>query len=140
MPATHNTPDLEGIVFGEGDNLHDFADPGEDLVDDVEGDGVDHVLDDHAKYCIRPTSLQNKNCHWDNIETWHWVTDYNLLNIAHSDLNSKPGKNSYLIVRQMDVMIIDYINIKKNEDVKYHSHYCKNKSLSVSVTWQFMCI
>ena len=31
-------------------------------------------------------------------------------------------------------MIIDYINIKKNEDVKYHSHYCKNKSLSVSVT------
>ena len=37
---------LESVVLGESDDLHDLADPGEDLEDDVEGGGVDHVVDD----------------------------------------------------------------------------------------------
>ena len=45
---THNRNYLESVVLGEGDDLHDLADPGEDLVDHVQRDGIDHVLHNHA--------------------------------------------------------------------------------------------
>ena len=37
---------LKCVVLGECDDLHHFANSGEDLKDDVQGDGVDHVLHD----------------------------------------------------------------------------------------------
>ena len=40
---------LESVVLGECHNLHDFADSGKDLEDDVECDWVDHVLHDHPE-------------------------------------------------------------------------------------------
>ena len=44
---------LDLVVLGENDNLHDLADPGEDLADDVEGGGIDHVLDDNLEDGVR---------------------------------------------------------------------------------------
>ena len=38
---------LKSVVLGECHNLHDFADSGKDLEDDVERDRVHHVLHDH---------------------------------------------------------------------------------------------
>ncbi len=52
---------LKGVVLGEGDDLDDLADPGEDLMDDVQGDGVHHVLNNHSQHCVRPASLLQKN-------------------------------------------------------------------------------
>ena len=43
---------LESVIFGEGNDLEDFADSGEDLEDDVQSDGVDHVFHDHPKHCV----------------------------------------------------------------------------------------
>ena len=37
---------LKCVVLGECDDLHHFANSGEDLKDDVQRDGVDHVLHD----------------------------------------------------------------------------------------------
>ena len=37
---------LKCVVLSEGDDFHHFADSGEDLKDDVQCDGVDHVLHD----------------------------------------------------------------------------------------------
>ena len=41
--------DLKGVVLGECDNLEHFADAREDLVNDIQRDGVHHVLDDHPQ-------------------------------------------------------------------------------------------
>ena len=40
---------LEGVVLRKGDDLQNFADPAEDLIDDVQGDRVHHVVDDDAQ-------------------------------------------------------------------------------------------
>ncbi len=52
---------LEGVVLGEGDDLHDLANAGEDLVDDVQGDGVHHVLHNHTQHSVCSASLQQIN-------------------------------------------------------------------------------
>ncbi len=49
---------LKRVVLGKGDDLHDLADPGEDLMDHVEGDGVHHVLNNHTQDRIGTTSLE----------------------------------------------------------------------------------
>ena len=54
---------LEGVVLGEGDNLHDLADPGEDLVDDVQRDRVDHVLNNHTQHRVRTPGLREQTQH-----------------------------------------------------------------------------
>ena len=43
---------LKGVVLGEGHNLQDLSNAAEDLVDDIEGDWVDHVLDDDPENCV----------------------------------------------------------------------------------------
>ena len=40
---------LEGVVLGEGHNLHDFPNSGKDLEDDVQGDWIDHVLHNNPR-------------------------------------------------------------------------------------------
>ena len=40
---------LKGVVLGECDNLEHFADAREDLVNDVQRDGIHHVLDDNSE-------------------------------------------------------------------------------------------
>ncbi len=30
-------------------------------MDDVQGDGIDHVLHNHSQHCVRPASLLQKN-------------------------------------------------------------------------------
>ena len=40
---------LEGVVLGEGHNLHNFPNSGKDLEDDVQGDWIDHVLHNNPR-------------------------------------------------------------------------------------------
>ena len=48
---------LKCVVLGECDDLHNFANSGEDLKDDVQGDGVDHVLHDDPEDGVGATAL-----------------------------------------------------------------------------------
>ena len=51
------TAHLKRVVLGKCHDFHHFAHSGEYLVDDIQGDGVDHVLHNHPEHGVGAARL-----------------------------------------------------------------------------------